>query len=156
MQCKFCDRNNKNLVIKEYKYWTLKLHRNQVYLGRCLVILNRHTEDFFNISKDEANELFDISKNTRDALNIIFKPELFNYGTLGNFVRHVHLHIIPRYSNAVVFNGKKFIDKKWNDFYYPYDKNYKTSADILNSIVDKLRKEINKIDLNQDQETRKF
>ena len=144
MHCKFCDSAHKNLVIEGYEYWTLKLHRNQVYLGRCFVVLNRHVEDFFNISKDEANELFDISKNTRDALNKIFKPDLFNYGSFGNFIPHVHLHIIPRYSKPVVFDKKEFVDKNWGDFYYPYDKKYETPDDTLNNMVGELKEEIRK------------
>lgn len=142
MKCKFCDRENMNLIIKEYDYWILKLHSNQVYLGRCLVVLKRHAEDFFDITEDEAKELFDISKNTRNALVKIFKPDLFNYGSLGNFVKHVHLHMIPRYSKSKTFEGMEFADEKWGDFYYPYDKNFKTPDKILISIVDQLREYI--------------
>lgn len=142
MSCKFCHRDNKNLLIKEYNYWTLELHSNQAYLGRCLVILKRHTEDLFDITKDEAKELFDISKSTRDALVKIFKPELFNYGSLGNFVKHVHLHIIPRYSKPRLFDKIEFIDEKWGDFYYPYNKNFKISNEMLTNIVNKIRRYI--------------
>lgn len=144
MTCKFCHRDNKNLVIKEYDYWTSELCNNQAYLGRCLVILKRHTEDLFDITKDEAEELFNISKSTRDSLVEIFKPDLFNYGSLGNFIKHVHLHIIPRYSKPRLFNGMEFVDAKWGDFYYPYDKNFKTSDAILANIVDKIQGDINK------------
>ena len=146
MSCKFCHRDNKNLdlVIKEYNYWTLELCYNQAYLGRCLVILKRHTEDLFDITEDEAKELFDISKSTRDALVEIFKPDLFNYGSLGNFIKHVHLHIIPRYSKPRVFDEIRFVDDKWGDFYYPYDKDFKISENILTNIVNSIRENINK------------
>lgn len=144
MKCKFCNRDNKNLVIKEYKYWTLELCYNQVYLGRCLVILKRHTEDLFNINKDEAKELFDISKSTRDTLAELFSPDLFNYGSLGNFIKHVHLHIIPRYSKPRLFDEMEFIDTNWGDLYYPYDKNFKVPDDILVKIVNGIRENINK------------
>jgi len=144
MECKFCHRDNKNLVIKEYSYWILELCYNQSYLGRCLVILKRHTEDLFNITQDETKELFDISKHTRDSLVEIFKPDLFNYGSLGNFIKHVHLHIIPRYSKPRIFDEIEFIDAKWGDFYYPYDKNFKLPEATLTSIVKKIREYINK------------
>ena len=144
MSCKFCHRDNKNLVIEEYSYWTLELCYNQTYLGRCLVILKRHAEDLFDITKDEAKELFDISKSARDTLVKIFKPDLFNYGSLGNFIKHVHLHIIPRYSEPRLFDEIKFVDAKWGDFYYPYDKNFKIPDATLVNIVSKIKEDINK------------
>lgn len=144
MQCTFCEKDNKSFVIKEYVYWTLIMHKNQSYPGRCLVVLNRHTEDLFDVDKNEARELYTIGKHTRDAISEVFHPNLFNYGSLGNFVSHVHMHIIPRYAKPVVFNEREFVDKKWGDFYYPYDKHFHLPDDMLKSIYDTLKKEIDK------------
>lgn len=142
MECSFCKKDRK-FVIKKFEYWTFILHKNQAYLGRSLVILNRHTEDLFNITREEAKELFEIGKSARDAIFKIFKPDLVNYGALGNFVRHVHVHIIPRYAKSRLFEGKKFVDGRWGDFYYPYDKNFKTPARVTKKIVAKIKKEMN-------------
>lgn len=139
MSCPFCQPTKKpQLTIKKYNYWTVQLHPNQVYLGRCMIILNRHMEDLFDISKEESDELWQISKTLRDAIATVFQPDLFNYASLGNFVKHVHMHVIPRYGHPVEFQGQTFVDTQWGEMYSPYDKEYQTNDSILLAITEKL------------------
>ncbi len=125
----------KKYLIKKYKYWRVELYSNQSYLGRCVIILNRHLEDFFDITHDELNELYAITKKLRDAIKSSFHPDLFNYASLGNDTRHVHLHVVPRYSRIVTFHGHKFEDKKWGYNYSGYDKTFKLSDDLIHIII---------------------
>ena len=55
------------------------------------------------------------------------------------------MHIIPRYAKPHVFEGKKFADAKWGDFYFPYDKDFKISERITNKIAGTIKKEMQKI-----------
>lgn len=122
-------------LIHKYNYWRVELYSNQSYLGRCVIILNRHLEDFFDITHDELNELYFISKKLRDAIKSSFHPDLFNYASLGNDTRHVHLHVVPRYSKTVIFNGVEFEDKKWGHNYSGYDKNFRVNDEMVGKII---------------------
>lgn len=132
----------KKLDIKEYKYWLIGLHANQAYLGRSVIILKRHLEDIFDISLDEREELFTITKQLRESLSINFQPDRFNYATLGNEVSHVHLHVIPRYKHERIFIKTKFIDERWGKNYSPYNKQFTVSENILQNIVTTLKKSL--------------
>ncbi len=143
MQCDFCNPDsNKELKIREYRYWTVSLHPNQYYLGRCMIILNRHAEDFFDIEKNELGEVFEIAKQLRNAVKELFDANMFNYASLGNIIRHVHLHFIPRYRKEVSFEGIVFEDKRWGDNYAPYDRDFRIPKGVLLKIKDEIKSKL--------------
>ncbi|MBI2674898.1 MAG: HIT family protein [Candidatus Aenigmarchaeota archaeon] len=131
MDCEFCNPESQGLKIKECRYWTIYLHPNQCYLGRCIIKLNRHAEDFFDIEKNELDEVFEIAKHLRNAVKELFGAAMFNYAALGNIIRHVHLHVIPRYEGQRAFAGIVFEDKRFGDNYAPYDKGFKVPKELL-------------------------
>ncbi len=101
MDCRFCDMLKESekdeTFITRLEFGSLFLHRNQNYLGRCLYVSNIHVDTFPHIDY----ELF-INLN-REMLLVckeieeIFQPDLVNFASLGNVIRHFHFHIIPRY-----------------------------------------------------------
>ncbi|MDP2641460.1 MAG: HIT family protein [Candidatus Yanofskybacteria bacterium] len=109
MKCEMCDRPNKwsNWDIKEYRYWRVGLHPDQRYLGRSLIMLNRHAEDLLEMTQEERGELFQILRMLTDALTKLFSPNKFNYASLGNEMPHLHLHVIPRYASPRQFEEIK-------------------------------------------------
>jgi len=115
-QCCFKD---KKLDIKRYRHWTVALYENQSYLGRCVIYLNNHKEDFFDLRKEELNELMKIGKKLKYALKELFKTTKFNYAWLGMGIPHLHLHFVPRYKKPVIFQGRIFKDKRWGKNYSP-------------------------------------
>jgi diadenosine tetraphosphate (Ap4A) HIT family hydrolase len=133
------------MLIKKYKHWSIVISTNQCYLGWCLVKLNRHIVDLFDTTKEEREELFEVVTNLRDALKRLFKPDLFNYASLGNSVRHLHLHFIPRYEKKRLFGGVTFIDKRWGHNYAPVDKEFKIPDSVLNKIREAIKKNLFKI-----------
>jgi len=141
MKCLICKNplKFKKLDIKEYNFWKVGLHENQYYLGRCVASLKRHLEDLFDISEEEKRELFKIVKSLRTALRKSFSPDLLNYSSLGNEVRHVHLHITPRYKEDKVFSGIKFEDKRWGKNPSPYDKNFKIPSQVYKEILETIK-----------------
>ena len=150
MKCKYCNPSKEfeKWQIRKFKYWTIYLSTNQCYLGRCVVKLNRHLEDFFSINKQERAEFFKIVKELRDVIRLLFGAELFNYAFLGNVVRHLHLHFIPRYSKEVGIGwGYIFRDERWGKNYTPYDYEFKTPKDALFLIRDKIKKRIDKLEI---------
>ena len=137
MECFLC-KKNEDLLVKQYERWTLIVHPNQYYLGRCILKLNRHIVDLFDITEDEQDELFSIMKDVKNALSESFRPDFFNYASLGNKVEHLHMHVIPRYKDKRTFDGITFMDGRWGHNYKPYDKSF----NVPESTLEKIRKEI--------------
>lgn len=107
-----------------------------------MISLKRHLEDFLDINQREFNQLYKIMKNLRDVTKESFNADLFNYASLGNYVKHVHLHFIPRYSKKVNFLGIVFEDKNWGKNYTPYDKEFKIPEKVKYKIIEEIKSKL--------------
>lgn len=122
-------RDYSSMLVQEYCYWTVYLHKPQDYLGRLVIWCNREDAlDLVDINEGEQREFFLILPKVTEALQIVFQPDLFNYSFLGNVTRHLHCHIVPRYRESRTVNGIIFTDerfgKNWQlnpDFQIPDD-----------------------------------
>ena len=129
---------SKNLV-KVYTYWEIYTHKNQGYLGRCVVWCKRDDAlDLADATPDEQLELFLILHDLREATKKIFQPDWFNYSFLGNEMRHLHGHFIPRYAKPKNFMDIAFEDKLYGNN-YKTDHSFKTSAELLAEVKNKLK-----------------
>ncbi len=118
--CVFCNKEFKDASIKEYNFWDLQLFvDDQYYIGRTVAVLrSRHISNIIDLHKNERKELFnDVLPDINDSLDNLFSPDLYNYASLGNDCRHLHIHIIPRYKKPVKFDNELFIDEYWNQTY---------------------------------------
>jgi len=131
------------LPLKEFRYWTLYLHANQSCLGRVAVFLRRHLEDLFEIKEEEWKELFEIVKKYKNVAGKLFKPDLFNYSSLGNTNRHAHFHIIPRYRGKRVFLAQEFTDKRWG-LNYSSPEEFRLESKVWQEMGEKIKKELEK------------
>lgn len=141
MKCRMCDDPEYYVKweIKKFPFWTIYIHPNQCYLGRCFVVLNRHLDDFFDITKEEVDEYFFVVRKLRDSVTELFHPDLFNYAVLQNNLNHVHLNFVPRYKETRTVGQVEFADERWGNNYSPYDKNYEISDELLFEIRDKIK-----------------
>jgi len=144
MRCQKCDDPERYVgwEIKKFPLWTIYIHPNQCYLGRCFVVLNRHLEDFFDITKEESEEYFMVIKKLRDVITELFQPDLFNYAILQNNLNHVHLNFVPRYCEPRNVNGFEFKDERWGHNYSPYNKDYQISNTLLLEIRDLIKSKL--------------
>ena len=129
---------SKNLV-KGYKHWEVYVHENQGYLGRCVVWCKRDDAlDLADATPEEQSELFLVLRDLREATKKVFQPDWFNYSFLGNETRHLHGHFIPRYAKTKTFMDIVFEDKLYGHN-YKTDHGFKTSAELLAEVKDKLK-----------------
>ena len=84
---------------------SLFLNLNQHYPGRCLFILNHHSEHFHELEDEEFARFNRSIKLLGARLEALYRPDLINYALLGNHVQHVHWHIIPRYKTDENWGG---------------------------------------------------
>ncbi|OIO49691.1 MAG: hypothetical protein AUJ36_01790 [Parcubacteria group bacterium CG1_02_41_26] len=100
--------------IKDYQHWTVYVHENQSYLGRCVIACKRaKADDLANASQEELLEFLRIINELKNALQKAFQTDWFNYSFLGNADQHLHCHFIPRYQTERVFEGIVFKDELW-------------------------------------------
>jgi diadenosine tetraphosphate (Ap4A) HIT family hydrolase len=135
-----CECFQRDIVLARYRHWRLSLSRRQGYLGWCLVILSRHETDAANLTAAEREELWVIIGGPRGALERLFRPDHYNYAFLGNVVRHVHLHLMPRYESPRQFQGQTFRDEHWGWFAIPETE--EAPAEILGALAEAVRGEI--------------
>jgi diadenosine tetraphosphate (Ap4A) HIT family hydrolase len=129
-------------LVKEYKHWSVQVHSNQGYLGRCIIWCKREDAlDLAGATEDEQKEFFVILNELKKAATRVFTPDWFNYAFLGNGMRHLHCHFIPRYSSNRQFEGVTFSDKYWGNNYQT-DENFITPPELLNKVMLRLKQEL--------------
>ena len=76
--------------------------------GHLLIFPIRHIEDLRSLTHKEEAELFKLQKIALNILDEVYSPNGYNVGynigeASGNSIRHLHIHIVPRYKNELGF-----------------------------------------------------
>ena len=122
--CKWCDYKENEWLLYQSLHWSVYLADIQDYVGRCILVLNRHCGSLSELDISEWIEL----KTIIDRLECIFREvlgaELSNWSCLlNNFYKeaipnpHLHIHVRPRYKNAVVINNHSYTDAEFAQHY---------------------------------------
>jgi histidine triad (HIT) family protein len=72
--------------------------------GHTVVIPKVHAETAFELSEDQIKDLFLGVKKTQEKIEQVLSPDGYNIGwnhnkAGGQVVPHIHVHIMPRYSD---------------------------------------------------------
>lgn len=137
-QCKWCNYNDNQLLIKEYKHWKLFLSESQFIIGWCYAVLKRHVIYYDELTNEEIIELKRIIKETRKLLDKKFHPDWYNVMQLGNMDKHLHIQIFPRYKTARKVAGKTFKDPDYGNMLQNRYKPEKNA--VLKKIVSYIQK----------------
>ncbi len=103
--------------LAEFRWWTARLNHRQDFPGKVFLALRRHEEDVLRLTVAEREELWEAAGILRSAVHRVLQPDWWNYMFLGNAVRHVHLHMVPRYAAPRAIQGWEFHDKHWGSFH---------------------------------------
>lgn len=139
VDCIFCnilrESRKDETFITRLEFGSLFLHRNQNYLGRCIYVSNIHVDNFPHIDYELYVNL------NREMLLIcreikkIFQPDLVNFASLGNTIRHFHYHIIPRYNH----------DSNWGKPPWPSGER-KLAKEDLEELISTIRTSLGELD----------
>jgi diadenosine tetraphosphate (Ap4A) HIT family hydrolase/8-oxo-dGTP pyrophosphatase MutT (NUDIX family) len=120
LSCQLLQKVEEYRLIYSGQYWQVELHPDQEYLGRSVVVLKRHIESLHELTKKEGAEFFEIVKRFEGSVNKAFKPTHYNWACFMNDrwlpdspPMHVHWHVLPRYKEARIIDGREFIDSDW-------------------------------------------
>ncbi len=90
----------------------LSIYRDELFIisvnlypynpGHLLIFPLRHIEDIREYTEEEEQRLNQLTKYSLELLDRLYSPEGYNIGynmglTAGASIRHLHLHVIPRY-----------------------------------------------------------
>ena len=123
-KCEWCDYKETEWLLHKSLHWSVYLADVQDYVGRCILVLNRHCG---SLSELDISEWIDL-KAMIDKLECIYKEvlgaELSNLSCLLNsFYKepipnpHLHIHMRPRHKNAVVINKHAYEDTEFAHHY---------------------------------------
>ncbi len=113
--CPLCSFENENIIFKNSLFRIILVDEIPGYIR---LITNKHIKE---ISELDDKELFLITKTIKEIEKIVIKiisPDKINIASLGNYVPHLHFHIIPRFKNDPWWPDSTFCNKK-REFKYP-------------------------------------
>ncbi|MFA5076094.1 MAG: HIT family protein [Patescibacteria group bacterium] len=139
--CNIWDKFNesKNLI-REYKYWKLLVRNSNFTLGNCVVINKRHLGSLSEVTPEEMAELAQIAREIEPSLKKSFSYDNIHWLLLMNHEKHIHFHIIPRYSRDKEFAGVIWKDPVWPSLIKSEIKQPPASQETLNQIKKEILK----------------
>lgn len=109
--CFYCSKNENldSLMIKicDLEVSTVYLFKEQTYKGRCNVVYKEHKSEITDLTEDEAAAFIKDARKVAKAINKAFNPDKINYGAFADTMKHLHLHIVPKYEGGPSW-GKTF------------------------------------------------
>jgi diadenosine tetraphosphate (Ap4A) HIT family hydrolase len=129
MSCPLCLGKNENVIYKNELFRVILVDDIP---GFTRIILNKHVAEFSDLSLDEAIEITKAIYKIEKAMIKHLRPDKVNIASLGNYVPHLHIHIIPRYKNDAWFP-----DSIWSQKHREYE--YKTTQKQIQNYINEIK-----------------
>ena len=108
--CFYCEEHHEKrdsimYRVGEMSTGTLYLFRDQSHKGRCVLALNDHKKEIFELTDAQrAGIIGDVSK-VAEAIKKLWGCDKINIGSFGDTNPHLHFHIVPKYEGQLDFGG---------------------------------------------------
>jgi diadenosine tetraphosphate (Ap4A) HIT family hydrolase len=100
-------------LIREYDHWVVLLRPAQVTLGSLILACKEPVQQFHAVSAAGFAEQKRVVTDIEQALGEMVDYAKINYLMLMMVDPDVHYHVIPRYEQALTFEGLSFPDHGW-------------------------------------------
>ncbi len=103
------NHDEENLVVYRGNECFCMLNKYPYNSGHLMVAPNKHKPDISDLTEHEMTEIMKLTRDMKELLTTIMKPEGFNVGmNLGKsagagLIGHLHLHIVPRWNGDTNF-----------------------------------------------------
>lgn len=145
-------------------HWKIVYVPNQAYLGRIVMISQRHFGTYEEMTDEEAAEYREIFKTLLPALQKTFKVTHFNVAYLMNMAYnaskpepafkdgqpdpHFHWHVIPRYDGTRQFGEEVFEDPDFGNS-FNFQRKKVLVGDFRKRSIEAIRRHLNIIYLSK-------
>lgn len=104
--CPFCKVESEREIIAFSSLSIAFFDGFPVSPGHALIIPRRHVASFFDLTKDEQQDMLKLMDSVKSIIDEKYHPDGYNVGvnvgeTSGQSIFHVHMHLIPRYKGDV-------------------------------------------------------
>ena len=104
--CPFCRVESEREIIASSALSFAFFDGFPVSPGHALIIPKRHVASFFDLSKEEQQDLLNLADWVKRIVEERYHPDGYNIGinvgeAAGQSIFHVHMHLIPRYKGDV-------------------------------------------------------
>lgn len=84
MTCNWCElsEEEKKYLLFQSQYWSVYLANEQDYIGRCILVCNRHCASLSELTIEEWGELGEIVKKTELCMKNVLGAEMCNWSCL--------------------------------------------------------------------------
>jgi len=96
MTCELCEGDGGELIWRNEECRVVCV-TEPGYPGYCRVIWNAHVAEMTDLADGERERLMRVVFAVEAGLRALLRPEKINLASLGNLVRHLHWHVIPRF-----------------------------------------------------------
>jgi len=90
--------NYPDSLIREYNHWVILLRPKQITVGSLVLASKSNAENLSQLSPESFIELTVITKHIEEILYGKLNCQKINYLLLMMLDKHVHFHVLPRYS----------------------------------------------------------
>lgn len=103
--CPFCNVKDSEIILESKSSFAF-YDKFPVNNGHILIVPKGHISNYFDLKKEEKDDLWELVDKASDLLTTKYSPSGFNIGinineAAGQTIPHVHIHLIPRYKNDV-------------------------------------------------------
>jgi diadenosine tetraphosphate (Ap4A) HIT family hydrolase len=98
VQCELCKRTGGELLWQDANCRVVHAAESG-YPGLCRVIWDAHVKEMTDLSDADRLHLMEVVFAVESVLRELLEPDKVNLASFGNFVPHLHWHVIPRYGD---------------------------------------------------------
>jgi diadenosine tetraphosphate (Ap4A) HIT family hydrolase len=98
MDCELCNRTGGELLWRDERCRVIHV-AERGYPGFCRVVWQAHVKEMTDLSDEDRLHLMEVVFAVESVLRELLVPDKINLASLGNFVPHLHWHVIPRYAD---------------------------------------------------------
>jgi diadenosine tetraphosphate (Ap4A) HIT family hydrolase len=105
MHCPFCQIPSERIIAQNEHAFAIR-DAFPVSPGHTLIIPKRHVGSFFDATQEEKLDLLALLDEAKAVIDGEYQPASYNIGindgaAAGQTVPHLHIHLIPRYTDDV-------------------------------------------------------
>jgi diadenosine tetraphosphate (Ap4A) HIT family hydrolase len=93
------------LPIADLEVSSAFLFKEQTYHGRCVVAYKDHDVELYQLDDDFLSAFMKDVKKVANAMQKALNPAKINFGFYSDKLRHLHVHIVPKYVDGPDYGG---------------------------------------------------